>query len=106
MNLSLLLLTCAPGIAICVYIYWQDKFDKEPKSLLVKSFFLGMLSTIPAILLSMFGELFGFNPVSSVTWWALFSMIVGTGLTEEFSKYFLFVIMPIKKMHLTSLLTE
>ena len=87
MNLSLLLLTCAPGLAICIYIYWQDKFDKEPKALLVKSFFLGMLSTIPAVILSLIGEAFGFNPVSPVVWWALLSMIIGTGLSEEFSKY-------------------
>jgi len=87
MNIQLLFLTCAPAISICIYIFWQDKFDKEPRSLLIKSYFLGMLSIIPALILSSIGNTFGFNPLSDITWWGLFSIIIGTGLTEEFSKY-------------------
>ncbi len=38
----------APGLAIAFYIYWQDKHEKEPIGLVIRAFFLGMLSTLPA----------------------------------------------------------
>lgn len=37
--LMLLGLAIAPGLAIAYYIFWQDKYDREPLSLIVKSFF-------------------------------------------------------------------
>jgi RsiW-degrading membrane proteinase PrsW (M82 family) len=53
MELVLLALAIAPGLAICIFIYWKDKFDPEPKKYLIYSFFHGVLSAIPAVLLSM-----------------------------------------------------
>ena len=47
----LLALAVAPGIAICIYIYRKDKFNKEPVGLLIRSFFLGMMSILPALLI-------------------------------------------------------
>lgn len=43
----LLGLAIAPGLAICVYIFLKDIYNKEPKRLLLLSFFLGILSIIP-----------------------------------------------------------
>ena len=88
MSINLILLTLAPALSICLFFYWQDKFEKEPKRLLLISFFLGMLSTIPAVVFSIFGELLGFNPESKITWWSLISCIFGIGLVEEYCKYF------------------
>jgi len=48
--MGLLTLVIAPGIAICIYIYFKDRHNKEPGKLLILSFVLGMLSTIPAII--------------------------------------------------------
>ena len=55
----LVLLSIAPGMAIAIFIYWKDKFEKEPRHLLVKSFFLGVFSCIPAVILSRLGEKIG-----------------------------------------------
>lgn len=88
MEPKLIALTVAPALAICIYIYWQDKFEKEPRKLLIISFLLGIFSTIPTIILAIIGELMGFNPGSHVMWWSLVSCIVGIGLVEEYCKYF------------------
>ena len=47
----LVALALAPGLAIMIFVYWKDKFEKEPKQLLALSFLLGALSIIPAIIL-------------------------------------------------------
>ena len=44
--MGLLALAIAPGIAICLFIYLKDKYNKEPLGLLVVSFFLGVLAII------------------------------------------------------------
>lgn len=49
--MGLLALAIAPGIAICIFIYLKDKYNREPLGLLVMSFILGMLTIIPAIIL-------------------------------------------------------
>jgi RsiW-degrading membrane proteinase PrsW (M82 family) len=85
--IALLSLAIAPGLAIGVYVYWQDKFDKEPLHLLLLSFFYGMLSVIPAVLLSELGTALGFDPESSSLGFSLLSCVIGIGLVEEYSKY-------------------
>jgi protease PrsW len=51
--LSLLALALAPGTAIGIYIYLKDKHEREPLSLLMISFFYGVLSTIVTLSISM-----------------------------------------------------
>jgi RsiW-degrading membrane proteinase PrsW (M82 family) len=87
-TITLAALAAAPGLAISIYIYWKDKFEKEPRWLLVKCFLWGVFSTVPAVLFSMAGSSFGFDPASSSLWWSLVSCVIGIGLIEEFSKYF------------------
>lgn len=48
--LILMGLAVAPGIALAIYIYFRDKYDKEPLLALLVSFFLGVLSIIPTII--------------------------------------------------------
>jgi RsiW-degrading membrane proteinase PrsW (M82 family) len=86
--MKLALLTLAPSIAICIFIYWQDKFEKEPRRLLLTSFLLGMFSVIPTLLLSAVGQGLGFKPFSNDIVWSLISCIIGIGLVEEYCKYF------------------
>lgn len=74
----------APGIAICIYIFYRDIYNKEPKLNLFVSFFLGALAILPAIELERyFGEGMLDGSVRSV---AIFSFLV-VGLTEEFCKF-------------------
>lgn len=78
--LLLLALAIAPGIAICVYIFGKDRFEKEPLHLLIKCFFLGILSAIPAVILSMTGESFLKESL-------FLNVFIGIALSEEFSKF-------------------
>ncbi|HRK53869.1 MAG TPA: PrsW family glutamic-type intramembrane protease [Cyclobacteriaceae bacterium] len=50
--LALLAIAMAPGVAIGVYIYLKDQHEKEPISLLVKSFFYGVFSTFVTLFIS------------------------------------------------------
>ena len=84
----LLALSIAPGLAIILYIYRKDSYDKEPKKYLLASFFLGMLSTIPAIALEstaklVFGQTDAYSPIS---FYAFFAFIVVAG-SEEGCKF-------------------
>ena len=46
-------LAVLPPLLIAFYIYKQDKFDKEPKELILKSFLFGCLSVIPIVILEL-----------------------------------------------------
>jgi protease PrsW len=46
-------LSIAPGIAISLYIFFRDEYNQEPRRHLVISFFLGIVSALPAVLLQM-----------------------------------------------------
>ena len=84
----LLALSIAPGLAIILYIYRKDSYDKEPKKYLLVSFLLGMLSTLPAIALQLtakaaFGATDAYSPIS---FYAFFAFIIVAG-SEEGSKF-------------------
>jgi len=86
--LILLGLAIAPGLAIAYYIFWQDKYDREPMPLIIKSFFLGVVSIVPAIILELLFQTAGLQNSSTNIVEGLISCIVGIGLMEEGSKYF------------------
>lgn len=46
-TLRLLYIAVGPGIAIAVFIYYSDKWEKEPRKLVLQSFFLGGLAVFP-----------------------------------------------------------
>lgn len=79
-------LALAPGLAIMIFIYWKDKFEKEPKRLLALSFLLGALSIIPAIILEMIFS----NYAESIPIYLISNAVKAVlvvGLAEEGSKY-------------------
>src|ERR1035438_731781 len=83
----LIALSFAPGLAIAIYIYWRDKFEKEPLKNLVICFLLGMISIIPAIFIENLPEQFGiFTDRSSISS-TLLNAFVFVALVEETSKY-------------------
>lgn len=49
--MTLFALAVAPGLAICLFIYVKDRYNREPLHLLLLSFLFGALSTIPALLI-------------------------------------------------------
>jgi len=77
----LLLLAILPPLLIAFYVYKQDKYDKEPKDLLIKSFLFGCFSVIPAIILELLAE--------DLSVFGLFiAVFIGIALIEEGVKYF------------------
>jgi len=88
MVLSLLALAVAPGTAIVFYIYWKDKYDREPVKNLVFSFILGMLSIVPAILIQQGLQpmLKQYFPHNDISYFSIFAFIV-VALSEELCKF-------------------
>jgi RsiW-degrading membrane proteinase PrsW (M82 family) len=80
-------LAIAPGIAISFFIYFRDKYEKEPFRLLLGCFLFGMLSTVPAALIEAAEGRAGFGNSDRTIIIFLFSFI-GIGMIEELSKFF------------------
>ena len=81
------ILAMAPSLALMIYIYWKDKFDKEPLKELALTFILGALSAVPVIVTGHLLKLFGFDESSKSLLWSLVSMFCVVGFVEEFYKF-------------------
>ncbi|MEZ2442591.1 RsiW-degrading membrane proteinase PrsW (M82 family) [Chitinophaga sp. W3I9] len=85
--MMLLALAVAPGFAICLFIYLVDKYDREPTSLLVKSFLLGMLCVaLPLAVQGLAVELGLRENNGTLLGTAAFAYGV-VGLSEELAKF-------------------
>lgn len=88
MDYKLLALTIGPGLAIAIYVFWHDKFDPEPRALLIKAFFWGCISIIPAILLNyLLKYVLGVELDGTLYQTFLFAFFV-VAIAEESSKFF------------------
>jgi RsiW-degrading membrane proteinase PrsW (M82 family) len=95
--MGLLALAIAPGIAICLFIYFKDKYNREPLGLLILSFFLGMLSIVPAIIV----QISFTKPVErlmgqGLLYTAVFSYLI-VALSEEGSKFLALRFFPFRR---------
>lgn len=79
-----LALALAPTLAIVLFIIYRDKFDREPPTVLVGSFFYGMLATVPAIALEIGAGYFGLEKTIHGT---VIFVFFGVALVEEFVKF-------------------
>jgi protease PrsW len=86
--MNLLLAAIAPILIVIVYIYIKDKYEKEPKRLLLMSFVFGALISIiiTTILYLGFDLLLPLNNNHSV-WQQFVKAFFVVALSEEFSKY-------------------
>ncbi len=84
--LILLALALAPGAAIGLYIYLKDKHEREPLSLLMRSFFFGILSVFVTLLISRVIGVFITIDEQSVGEQAVHAFLI-VALVEEFSKF-------------------
>lgn len=76
-------LGAAPGIAICLFIFYKDIYNREPKFNLILSFILGCLAIFPAI---WFETFFGATNDGTVMGTAIYTYAV-VAFSEEFSKF-------------------
>jgi RsiW-degrading membrane proteinase PrsW (M82 family) len=92
-TLRLLYIAMGPGIAIAVFIYYSDKWEKEPKKLVLKSFFLGGLAVFPTYYFEgMVEEVLGMRALvdeHSPLFWpkTIFYAFFGVALAEELCKF-------------------
>jgi len=86
--MSLLLLAVAPVLTIILYVYFQDKYDKEPASLLFLNFILGAFISVLIVFILYFFTGY-FLPVTDKysIWQQFIQAFIVVALAEEFSKY-------------------
>lgn len=80
--MELIALAIAPGLAICLFIFYRDAYNREPKRNLIAAFLLGAVTIIPAIFIERALEVSG-NSFGSI---ALSAFLV-VALTEELGKF-------------------
>jgi RsiW-degrading membrane proteinase PrsW (M82 family)/ribosomal protein S18 acetylase RimI-like enzyme len=81
--MQLLALAIAPGLAICLFIFHRDAYNREPKRNLLFSFFLGACSIITAIIIE---GLLKNLPAKTISGTAVSAFLV-VALTEELGKF-------------------
>ncbi|WP_158840853.1 PrsW family intramembrane metalloprotease [Polaribacter sp. L3A8] len=86
--MHLLLLAIAPATIIILYIYFKDKFEKEPIGFLFKNFLLGATASVllTVILGGFASKLIPLSEGTSILQQFLKAFVV-VALVEEFSKY-------------------
>ena len=100
MTLVNLLMALAPALAIALFIYWKDKHEKEPVSVLVMCFIFGLLICFPAgFWNSGIFEIFKFDLDAKdngmlVSFFMAFFVV---GLGEEFLKYLVVMLYAFRK---------
>ena len=95
--MELLALAIAPGIAICLFIYFKDKYNREPLGLIVFSFIMGMLAILPAIII----QIALTKPVEhlmgeGIFYVAVYSYLI-VALSEEGSKFLMLRLIPYRR---------
>ncbi|HUV08836.1 MAG TPA: PrsW family glutamic-type intramembrane protease [Spirochaetia bacterium] len=75
-----------PALVLLVYYYRQDRNKPEPKGLILKVFVIGVVSTLPAILLELLVSAFEDPAAWPPLFFALFEAFIVAALCEEFIK--------------------
>ena len=83
--MNLLILSLAPVFIIGGYIYFRDKYEKEPIRLLLLALFLGALTVVPVFFLEQL--LHGFTNLFSGFAAAAWNAFVVAAFSEELFKY-------------------
>lgn len=87
MELTLLGLAVAPGAAISIYVYFRDRYEKEPMKLLVQTFLAGFLVvTVAAIVEVIYAKVFVLDDWNIAH--AAINNFFFIGFTEEVCKYY------------------
>lgn len=85
MEILLFLLAILPGLAICAYIFYVDKHEREVWWHLLVCFILGMVSTFPALYFETMVTDAGYDATGNLFQVFLYSLL-GVALIEEVAK--------------------
>ncbi|WP_074350890.1 PrsW family glutamic-type intramembrane protease [Proteiniborus sp. DW1] len=83
LNTRLFIIAVIPAVSIAVAVYLSDRYDREPISLLFKTFIFGALSVIPVIVVERFLSMFN---VFTGLLGAAYTAYIVAGFTEEYFK--------------------
>ena len=81
--MNYLVLAIAPGLAICLFIFHRDAYNREPKLNMIVSFILGAAAILPAIYIEAY---FWYSSTESISGIAIRAFFV-VALTEELCKF-------------------
>ncbi len=95
MKLMLLYLAILPSILLGFYIYHKDKVEKEPTSLLTKTFISGALSGVIVIAISYFYHIFQYQYDTPLK--TLYYSFVLVAFIEELAKFLMFYLVCYKR---------
>jgi RsiW-degrading membrane proteinase PrsW (M82 family) len=84
--MAALLASLAPVFIILFYIYFRDKYEKEPLSMLIKALLLGIVIVVPVIFVERFLMLLMPDSSTKVAE-AIYHAFVVAGFTEELFKF-------------------
>jgi RsiW-degrading membrane proteinase PrsW (M82 family) len=87
---SLLFISLAPVLLIGFYIYYRDKYEKEPFSVILKALFTGVLIVLPVVIIEYVLSLLSRNLEGPSE--AAYTAFIVAGFTEEGMKYLAFYI--------------
>jgi RsiW-degrading membrane proteinase PrsW (M82 family) len=86
--LGLLVIAIAPAVALFLFFYSRDRYQKEPFGTLVKTFLFGALSFIPAVITSLCLErLTGWHSNTTNLLHGFLGALLIVGFVEEGCKY-------------------
>jgi len=95
--LTLVLIALAPVVLILFYIYFRDKYEKEPIGLLIRGFLFGALTVIPVLFFGRFLQGFGNGLFGEIT--AGYNAFIVASFNEELFKYIAVLILVWRSRH-------
>jgi RsiW-degrading membrane proteinase PrsW (M82 family) len=90
--MNLLIISLAPVIAIVMFVYYRDKYEKEPFKMLVIAFAVGILAVLPILVIETILTKEAGSQFVSKYQSAAYDAFVVAGFTEEFFKFLAFII--------------
>ena len=92
-------LAVIPALFLVRYFYKQDNLKKEPKGLIVKVFLLGIVSTIPIIIIEIILSEFNKLILADTIQFFAFKAFIVAGFSEEYLKFLVVRIYPYRKKY-------
>jgi RsiW-degrading membrane proteinase PrsW (M82 family) len=84
-DLEPIVVALAPIVFLAWFVYTRDRYEREPRRLIVKTFLLGAIFVVPVIVAELLGSLFLPPSADPVALFLHFLLVVA--LVEESSKY-------------------
>jgi len=85
LDFELIVIAIAPIMFLAWFMYTRDRYEREPRRLILKTFFVGAVLTIPVVFVEVVGSLI--LPPSEDPLSIFLHFLVGVALVEESSKY-------------------